>query len=45
MGGLVVLGVILYRIWGKMEADDAALDFPGRRIEEILREMRSELRK
>ena len=45
MGGLVVLGVILYRIWGKMEADDAALYLQGRRVEEILREMRSELRK
>lgn len=45
MGGLVVLGVILYRIWGKMEADDAALYLQGRRIEEILREMRGELRK
>jgi hypothetical protein len=43
MGGLVFLGVILHRMRDKMDADDAALDLQGRRVEEILREMRAEL--
>jgi hypothetical protein len=43
MGGLVVLGTMLYRMWGKMEADDASIYLQGRRIEEVLREMREEL--
>ena len=45
MGGLIVLGTMLYRMWGKVEADDAALYLQGRRIEEVLREMRGELMK
>jgi hypothetical protein len=45
MAGLVVLGTMLYRMWGKIEADDAALYLQGGRIEEVLREMRRELTK
>jgi hypothetical protein len=36
------LGSILYRMYTKMNADDAALYLQGRRIEEILKEMRQE---
>ena len=36
------LGSILYRMYTKMNADDAALYLRGRRIEEILKEMRQE---
>jgi hypothetical protein len=36
------LGSILYRMSTKMDADDAALYLQGRRIEEILNEMRQE---
>jgi len=43
MGGLVILGVMLHRMRDKMEADDAAIYLQGRRIEEVLREMRGEL--
>ena len=43
LGGLVVLGTMLYRMWGKREADDASIHLQGRRIEEVLREMRGEL--
>jgi hypothetical protein len=34
------LGSILYRMYANMNADDAALYLQGRRIEEILKEMR-----
>jgi hypothetical protein len=34
------LGSILYRMYAKMNTDDAALFLQGRRIEEILKEMR-----
>lgn len=37
------LGTILYRMRDKMDADDAALNLQGRRIEEVLKEMRGEL--
>jgi hypothetical protein len=37
---LYFLGSILYRMYYKMSADDAALYLQGRRIEEILKEMR-----
>ena len=43
IAGFTILGTMLYRMWGKMEADDAALYLQGRRMEEILREMRAEL--
>ncbi len=36
------LGSILYRMYTKMNADDAAIYLQGRRIEEILNEMRQE---
>ena len=36
------LGSILYRMYTKTNADDAALYLQGRRIEEILTEMRQE---
>ncbi len=36
------LGSILYRMYTKMNADDAALYLQGRRIEEIIKEMRQE---
>jgi hypothetical protein len=36
------LGSILYRMYTKMNADDAALYLQGRMIEEILKEMRQE---
>jgi hypothetical protein len=34
------LGSILYRMYTKMSADDAALYLHGRRIEEVLKEMK-----
>lgn len=37
------LGTILYRMRDKMDADDAVLYLQGRRIEEVLKEMRGEL--
>jgi len=37
------LSSILYRMYTKMSADDAALYLQGRRIEEVLKEMRGEL--
>lgn len=43
IAGFTILGTMLYQMWGKMEADDAALYLQGRRIEEVLREMRGEL--
>ena len=36
------LGSILYRMYTKMSADDTALYLQGRRIEEILKQMRQE---
>jgi len=38
------LGSILYRMYAKMNADDAAVFLQGRPIEEILKEMREEAR-
>jgi len=43
MTGLVILGGLLYRVREKVEADDAALYLQGKRVEEVLREMRAEL--
>ncbi len=44
IGGLVILGTILLRVGRKMDADDAALFLQGRRVEEVIREMRETLR-
>jgi hypothetical protein len=41
---LILIGlVMLYRLSNKQQADDAALYLHGRRIREVLREMREEL--
>jgi len=43
---LILIGLImLYRMGNKQEADNSALYLQGRRIQEVLREMREELRK
>lgn len=43
---LILIGLaMLYRLSNKQQADDAALYLHGRRIQEVLREMREELRK
>jgi hypothetical protein len=42
--GLVILGTMLLRMGQKMDADDAALVLQGRRVEEVIREMRETLR-
>ena len=39
----VILGTILRRMGRKMDADGAALFLQGRRVEEVLREMRETL--
>jgi hypothetical protein len=39
----VFLGAVLNRMRDKIDADDAALYLQGKRIEEVLREMRAEL--
>jgi hypothetical protein len=44
IAGLVILGTMLLRMGHKMGADDAGLFLQGRRVEEILREMRETLR-
>jgi hypothetical protein len=44
IGGLVILGTMLLRMGRKVDADDAALFLQGRRIEEVIREMRETLR-
>jgi hypothetical protein len=41
---LVVLGLMLRRFRDKVDADDAALYLQGKRVDEVLREMRAELR-
>ena len=41
--GVVILGGMLYRMRDKMDADDASLYLRGKRVEEVLREMRREL--
>jgi len=43
VSGLVILGAMLYRMRDKMDADDASLYLQGKRVEEVLREMRREL--
>jgi hypothetical protein len=40
---ITYLSAILYRMYTKMNADDAALYLQGRKIEEVLKEMRGEL--
>ena len=40
---LAFVSSLVYRTRDKMEADDAALYLQGRRIQEVLREMRAEL--
>jgi hypothetical protein len=45
MAGLLIMGGLFYRVWGKIEADDAALYFQGKRVEDVLREMRADLLK
>jgi hypothetical protein len=42
---IIIALVMLYRMSSKHEADNAALYLQGRRIQEIVREMREELRK
>jgi hypothetical protein len=44
IAGLVILGTMLLRMGQKMDADDAALFLQGRRVEEVIREMRETLR-
>jgi hypothetical protein len=44
IAGLVILGTMLRRMGGKMDADDAALFLQGRPVEEVIREMRETLR-
>ena len=44
VAGLVILGTMLLRMGRKMDADDAALFLQGRRVEEVIREMRETLR-
>jgi len=41
--GIVILGVMLYRMSNKQFADNAALFLQGRRLEHALREMRESL--
>jgi len=41
--GVVYIATLVHRTRDKMDADDAALYLQGRRVEEVLREMRSEL--
>jgi len=45
MVGLVILGFMLKGMREKMDADDAALYLQGKRIEDVLQEMRRELRR
>jgi len=45
VAGFVILGTMLRRMSGKMDADDAAMFLQGRRVEEVIREMRETLRK
>jgi hypothetical protein len=44
IAGLVILGTMLLRMGRKVDADDAALYLQGRRVEEVIREMRETLR-
>ena len=44
MAGLVYIASLVHRSRDKMEADDAALYLQGKRVEEVIREMRVELR-
>jgi len=41
--GLVYIAKLAHSSRDKMDADDAALYLQGRRVEEVLREMRAEL--
>lgn len=44
MAGLVILGTMLLRMGRKVDADGAVLFLQGRRVEEVIREMRETLR-
>jgi hypothetical protein len=44
VAGFVILGTMLRRMSEKMDADDAALFLQGRRVDEVIREMRETLR-
>ncbi len=44
IAGLVILGTMLLRMGQKIDADDAAFFLQGRRVEEVIREMRETLR-
>lgn len=44
VAGFTLLGVMLYRMWEQTGAVTAATFLQGRRIEEILKEVREELR-
>ena len=41
--GLVYIAKLVHSTRDKMDADDAALYLQGRRVQEVLREMRAEL--
>jgi len=43
MAGLTILGVMLYRMWEQTSAVQAATFLQGRRMEDILKEVRQEL--
>jgi len=45
VAALVFLASLVHSTRGKIEADHAALYLQGRRVEEVLREMRAELRR
>jgi hypothetical protein len=42
---LALVAFMLYRIDGKLTANDAAIFFQGRRIEDAIRQMREQLSK
>ena len=43
VAGLTILGIMLYRMWEQTGAVTAATFLQGRRMEEILKEVREEL--
>jgi hypothetical protein len=43
IGGFIILGVMLYRMWEQTGAVGAATFLQGRRMEEILKDVREEL--
>lgn len=44
VAGLSFLGWLVHKVWQQTQADDAAIFLQGRRVEEILREMRQLVR-